>query len=67
MPVNKDYLREMAILTFGSCPLTNEFIDEIDKTSYYAIDTIAECLRYMHDELKMPYTELYQKIVDESK
>lgn len=67
MAVNKEYLRETLTLVFGSCPLTDSFIDDIDKESYYAIDTVAECQRFMRDELKMPYTKIYQKIVDENK
>lgn len=67
MPVNKQYLRETLTIVFGSCPLSDEFIDDIDETSYYAIDTLAECQRYIRDELKIPYTELYQKIIDKNK
>ena len=61
MKTNHKELREMLTMMFGSCPLTDEFIDREYEICYYAICAEAECALYMKNELKMPYTEKYQK------
>ncbi len=64
---NYDWVREDLTDYFGSCPLTDEYIDSVFTTSYAAIDAFAECMSYMHNELGMPYTEWFQKIADEER
>ena len=58
-PVNKEYLRETLTFIFGSCDLSDDFIDGVDSESYYCINTIVECQIYMRDVLEMPYDEMY--------
>lgn len=57
-----------AILTemFGSCPLTDEFIDNKYETCYYAIDAECACQQHMRDELGMRYTDEYVAILKEA-
>jgi len=61
-----EFLRSQLTMMFGSCPLTDEFIDHEYEICYYAIAAEAECATYMRDELKMPYTEFFQRIIDEN-
>ena len=64
-PVNKEYLRESLTRIFGSCPLSDDFIDGVDSQCYYCVNTIVECQRYMRDVLGMPYSEEYVKTMNE--
>lgn len=64
MPVNKVYLREQMIFTFGVFPLTDDEVDAIDITHYSGLDTLVDIQRYMRDDLGLPYTDEYQAMVD---
>lgn len=61
---NYDWVRGELIDYFGSCPLTDEFIDGVFTTSYSAFYALAECMTYMHNELGMPYAKWFQDISD---
>lgn len=52
----KEYIRQQMTFMFGSCPLSDDFIDEIDSKSCSADFTIVECFKYMLEELNMPLT-----------
>ncbi len=62
-----EFLRSQLTIMFGSCPLTDEFIDNKLENCYYAIAGHAECATYMRDELKLPYTEEFQKIREDNR
>lgn len=64
-PVNKDYLRESLTTIFGSCPLSDDFIDGVDSQCYLCVNTIVQCQTYMRDVLRMPYSEEYVKAMNE--
>lgn len=61
------YVRQELTYMFGSCPLTDEFIDDRFARAYSGIGAMADCAMYVRDVLRVPYTEEFQKIVDEER
>ena len=50
---------------FGSCPLTDEFIESYYVGCYYAISAEAEIGIYMRDKLNMSYTDEFLAHMEE--
>jgi hypothetical protein len=52
-------LRELLTIMFGSCPLTDEFIDNEYETACMGIFAEVNCASYIKNELEIPYCDEY--------